>query len=191
MKRMYSEQELIKATVEAIKSLDISVGSLKVDGNAVINGEVSGDVIGAVYDGSIESNVTETLGLTVVSSFVKAVRNFNELQFIFNCRLKNETGDSVTIGTDTPLCRFRDVPDEIKNKIYMHDGNPVGSNGIGAIAATTLYLNDTGGTAKTYNPRYISLYAYSGLLMFYNEGGAFSLADDETVDLEARISLAL
>ena len=175
MRRMYSENQLR----DIIENSDIDFkGDIKIDGESVF----------------AEWNGTITLGsLTVVSSFCKVVRNFNELQFIFNVRVKNKTAESITIPNDSSVCQFR-PPEEIQNKIYAHSGEPCSYDATisrGAVAMTTLYISKDGGQVHSQNPKYIDLYHYTGKLFMYLEGGAINVNADEAIDLEARISLAL
>ena len=171
---------------------DASVGGdLEVTGDVELNGEVTGDKISKVFNGNISVNVT-VLGLTVVASFVKVVRNFNELQFIFNCRLQNETESAITITNDTSIANFDVNDNDIQSKIYAHDGQACAYNAEvsrGSVAMTTLYLSQTTGLALEH--KNVNLYHTNGNFNFYLEGGSIEIASNGVIDLEARISLAL
>ena len=180
----------------AIFSGNINIsGSLSVSGDTVLNGEVTGNKISATYSGSFASSITSS-GLTIVASFLKAVRNFNELQFIMNCRLANNTASDITISSDTQIVAYS-LNSDLASKIYAHNGNACNTaTPQGSVAYTTLLITNTGGTISdllsTHFPRFVNLF-HSGnhYFNFYSEGGSITIPANKTLDFEARISLAL
>ncbi len=183
---------------------DASIGGdVEVTGDASIGGdvEVTGD---ANFKDDIKINGESALqkwngtlqlpeGLSLVASFCKIVRNFNELQFIANFRVANNTESTITINSDSMFALFEKLPNSINNKIYGHNGNACADNtSEGTIACAPLMVNLTNGPISTDNmPRYASLYHYEGQFRFYIEGGNISVPSDYTLDFEVRISLAL
>lgn len=134
-------------------------------------------------------NTTTLADLTITNSFCKCVRNFKELQFIFNVRLSNNTESNITITSDKILCQFNDIPSNIKSKIYNHAGEPAGN---GSIAYCDLFISRTTGTAdNTQMPRYCNLYCYPDNISMFLEGGNIVIPAGESRDFEGRISLAI
>lgn len=165
-------------------------GNMTVTGDMVVNGEMSGTNISKVIEGYF-SSIFASLGLTEISTFIKVVRNFNELQFIMNFRVKNETGADVTVANDNPIVYFP-VPAEYRAKIYAHNGNNCEAGNQGPIAMSQLFVTQTGGGVSSANtPRYVDLYHSGTNIYMYLEGGTVSITSGETLDFETRISLAL
>ena len=175
MRRMYSLEQL-KGIISEVLGIDITKE------NPV-----------KIYDGSFNSS--EYPSITLTASYIKVVRNFNELQFIFNCRLTNGTESAITLTNDTVIATFNVNDEEVQNKIYAHAGTQCSTSSdvsAGSIAYASLFISETTGTAQTsLMPRYVNLYHVSGSLRFYLEGGNFSIGASSSMDLEARISLAL
>ena len=148
-----------------------------------------GDLV-ETFDGQLRLPAS----LTVISSYCKVVRNFNELQFIFNARVQNATEESIYIANDTQVCNFGSLPTELKEKIYAHNGNNLNhSDTEGSIAMTALYVS-LPTSLGTGNPRYVNMYHSGGNIAFYHLGENLSNLEIEAgqvIDLEARISLAL
>lgn len=136
----------------------------------------------------------EVVGLEFSGVFCKVVRNFNELQFIMNFRATNTTESAITIASDSRLCQFASLGSEINSKIYAHNGQKVSElTSSESIAYTSLFVSKTNGAWSSANmPRYANLlYANGAGICMYNEGGALTIAGGESLDFEARISLAL
>lgn len=173
---------------------DASVGGdLEVTGDANFKDDIkiNGESALKTFNGNISANVV-SLGLTNVASFIKVVRNFNELQFIFNCRLTNETEETITITNDTSIANFNVDDNNIQNKIYAHSGDACAYNSDisrGSIAMATLFLSQTTGLALEH--RNVNLFHTNGNFNFYLEGGSITINAGATIDCEARISLAL
>lgn len=176
MRRMFSKNQLR----DIIENSDIDFkGDIKINGESVFQ----------TFDGVI----TLPEGLTIVSSYCKTVRNFNELQFIFNIRINNSTEAGINIANDTQVCHF-DLPSELKEKIYAHNGNNLNHGSTeGSVAICSLFVSTPSGL-YSQNPRYINLYHTSGVLAMYHlapSGDSTTIPSEATIDLEARISLAL
>lgn len=132
--------------------------------------------------------------LTIDASYIKSVRNYKELQFILNCRITNGTEESITLSSDTILCNFGVLPDEILEKIYGHSGKKLTeATSNESVAYATLFVSQPAGVAASVNPKYVSLYfrKASKTLAFYLEGGNISISAAQSLDFEARISLYL
>lgn len=127
-------------------------------------------------------------GIVTAVSFIKCVRNYNELQFIFNCRISNNTGSAITITSDKEIARFLNIPSALRQKIFNHAGQ---AGGLGSIAYTMLFITNTGGTVTEANPRYANLYGHQEYISLFLEGNSFSVPAGASYDLEARISLWL
>ena len=174
---------------------DVKVKNLEVSNNSNFKGDIklNGESALQTFDGSF--NTGDYTALTISNSYIKVVRNFNELQFIFNCRVYNATENAITINNDSVLAYFNVDNEEIQNKIYSHNGDACSTDSEvtrGSIAFASLFISATNGTAMTsLMPRYVNLFHASGNFRFYVEGGNFSIGAGEAVDLEARISLAL
>ena len=170
----------------------------------LLDAQTEDDVLDIIQDTSNFGDLSKTwngstgsldsTGLTLTGKYVKAVRNFNELQFIFNCRISNTSGSSITISDDSIFSSYF-LPDDILSKIYGHNGVSVlNSESNISIAYSTLFISNTGGGPSSSNmPRYLSLFwiKASKEIRYYLAGGALTIADGQTLDFEARISLAL
>lgn len=159
-------------------------------------------LLGAISAGQVPGLDTEEYAgqfagsesLTINSSYIKTVKNYKELQFIFNCRITNETEESVTLSSDTILCNFGVLPDRILEKIYGHSGNKLTeATSNESVAYATLFVSQPAGVVASTNPKYVSLYfrKASKTLAFYLEGGNISISASQSLDFEARISLYL
>lgn len=173
--------------VDAVPVKDTD-GNYKIFENIV---DTDGNKVYEYFDASVSSGDWEQEGLTYVSTFIKVIRNFGELQFIFNCRITNSTDSSITIANDKRMCNFSGIPDYLKAKIYAHNGNNCSTPNQGSIAFCSLFISETAGGISASNQRYANLYSSSNDLTFYNEGGAIVIASGSTLDFEARISLAI
>lgn len=175
MKRMWAPEELNAKTVTDVN-------------NAYQNDEL---ILKDSYDGQ----VILSSSLTVVASYVKAFLNNSELQLIFNCRIKNETEESVSINADSRICSFT-LPDKLLAKVYSHDGKALSeATGNVAIAYTTLFVSQPNGApiSGLTGTRFASLYYVKdqNKIYMYNEGGAIAIPSNTTYDFDARISLAI
>lgn len=161
-----------------------------VDDEWVYNSEDKTPLLLQEWDGSVE--VSDSI--TRQSVFVKSVRNCNELQFIFNCRLQNLTNETITIATDTIIAKYP-LPDEILEKIYAHNGYKLTDLSTNqTIAYCMLFCTLVGGQPDTDNfPRYGSLYWANSthVIGLYLEGGKIDIPANTGRDFEARISLAI
>ena len=170
--------------------IDDSIIKINKNGEVVIKKEII-DGIGTqlIFDGELGSALS---GLTVVASYVKAVVNYREIQFIFNCRLKNETESTITVANDSKLVDY-ELPAEIRNKIYAHNGNNCSTGSQGSVAYTHLFISqESGGYVSDHVNRFVNLFHHDDTkLSFFNEGGSVAISANTTRDLEARISLAL
>lgn len=179
--------------VSDLQGADVKVKSLEVINDSNLKGDIklNGESALQSFNGVFQDAFLQ--GLTLVSSFCKVVRNFNELQFICNFRVKNETESPIIIINDTLMVEF-ELPENLQGKIYAHNGVPCSANpesSQGAIAMALLTISGVSGQVDGNGPRYASLFHYAGKLRYYFEGGNFSVGVDETKDFEARISLAL
>ena len=180
MKRMWSKNELIKIATLLLASgqlLEVDSQDFKINGESALQ--------------QWNGNLVLPEGITAVASYCKAVRNFNEIQFIFNCRLTNTTESNITIASDTQLANFR-LPNELLAKIYGHDGVALKDRESNiSIAYATLYISGTSGSFSSV--KYCNLfYAYGDKqIRFYIEGSSITINAGSTSDFECRISLAL
>ena len=183
MKRMWSKNELNR-----IIALLLASGQLnEVDSKDF---KINGEKAIQTWNGS----VTNPEGITKTGEYCKVVRNFNELQFICNCRLTNTTENTITYSNDGLLAYFGVLPNEILDKIYNHAGVKLTeATENSSIAYATLFLSSTGGTVNAQNPKYVNLFfvANDKVLEFFIEGGSIEIAANGSIDIEARISLAL
>lgn len=177
-KYLYNQNVIIGGDLEVVGETNLK-DDLKINGESVF-GEWNGTLENTTYGSLIPTGL-----------FCKAVRNFKELQFILNVRLTNNTESNITITSDKRLCKFENIPSEIRNKIYNHLGI---AGGDGSIAYCNLFVSNTQGTSdNSQMPRYANLYGYSSpdYLTFYFEGGNIVIPAGESRDFEARISLAI
>ena len=169
MKRMWSKNEL--------KNID----------KEMMNDISNYQELTKVWDGEIKIS-----SLDISSQYIKVVRNFKELQFIFNCRLQNATESAIIISNNALIAQFKGLEEAIQNKIYGHNGAPCSTTTtVGNIAYASLFVSTTNGYPHTDMPRYVDLYHSSGKFEFYLEGGNITVAANTSLDFEARISLAL
>ena len=141
------------------------------------------------FDGEITPNTDwSNSELTFDVVFIKAIRNYGELQFIANFRVTNETENNITINPDRNICRFS-IPNYLKEKIIAHNGNPTSQVNQGSIAYCGLFISYTSGAFDTF--RYVNFFNSQEQLCFYNEGGSITIPAGQSRDFEARISLAI
>ena len=166
---------------------NFEVENLDVKGDISLNGEDSYEII----DGT--SSITTNL--RVSNSFIKVVRNFHELQFIFSARIANDGDSNVTINDDSILVNYGTLDNKYKEKIYGHNGyNLLETPSNVPIACVPLMINHTGGNIVTGSmPRYASLYYVKSTdaMTMYLVGGSITIGAGTTYDFEARISLAI
>lgn len=176
MKRMWSLNQLRKIGQETEKDINTLVDA---DGNKVYE----------YFDGElIPEGAWLTSGLTFDALFIKAIRNFGELQFIVNFRATNNTESTITIANDKALAQFS-IPSYLKEKVIAHNGHPTSENNQGSIAYCALFVSYVGGSFDTL--RYANLINSAENILMYNEGGTISVNAGGARDFEARISLAI
>lgn len=161
------------------------------------------DALGLDNEGKLvkQKNINKTWGGTLPSLqglnvgaivFAKACRNGNEINFIFNARLKNETASDITLGIDELLFTYDELDEDIMEKIFTHNGISLkNETENGSVAMTPL-------TVAQMNGHFVSLH-YANLyynvtlkrLRYYLEGTSLVVPANSTRDLEARISLAI
>lgn len=193
--QLKDESKTISGDLELTGDLSVGddasiVGDASVGGDLTIVGNIIGDNTSKQWDGSLVS----VEGLEYTGVFCKAVRNFNEIQFIMNFRAANTTDSTISIGSDSRRCVFANLGNDIYSKIYAHNGQKVSELTTSeSIAYSSLFISNTNGSWSSANmPRFINLIYINGVgLAFYNEGGAITISAGQSLDFEARISLAI